>query len=55
MTDKELAQEEVLSKIDKLEVLYNNDYVTFDEYWKIKNRILDRLVEVSKYYDNKCE
>lgn len=45
------AEDEILSRLEQLEVLYNNEFVTLEEYHTIKNRILDRLIEVHKYYE----
>lgn len=52
MNEKEKAFDEVFSKLSLLEDLFNNDFVTLLEYWKIKNRIIERLIEVKKYYDD---
>ena len=52
MTEKEKACEEIFAELDKLESLYNNDYITLKQYWIIKNRILDRLVAVYRYFDS---
>lgn len=45
--------EELLNKISMLDNLYNNDFVTYIEYWTIKNRILDRIVMIRKYHQTK--
>lgn len=55
MNEKEKAFDEVFSKLTLLEDLFNNDFVTLSEYWKIKNRIIERLIEVKKYYDINAE
>lgn len=50
MNEQFEAYEQILNKISMLDVLYNNEFVTIDEYWKIKNRMLDRLIQVKDYY-----
>ena len=41
MNEKEKAFDEVFSKLTLLEDLFNNDFITLSEYWKIKNRIME--------------
>ena len=55
MNEKEKAFDEVFNKLSLLEDLFNNDFVTLSEYWKIKNRIIDRLIQVKNYYDISAE
>ena len=50
MNEQYETYEQILDKISMLDALYNNEFVTIEEYWKIKNRILDRLIEVKEYY-----
>lgn len=50
MNEEEKLYDEILSKIGMLDNLYNNDFVTLEEYWKIKNRMIDRLITVRDYY-----
>ncbi len=35
--------------ISKLDYLFNYDYMNIEEYTKIKNRILDEIVELRNY------
>lgn len=46
------SYEQILDKISMLDNLYNNEFVTVDEYWTIKNRMLDRLIQVKNYYND---
>ncbi len=50
MNEEEKLYDEILSKIGMLDNLYNNDFVTLEEYWNIKNRMIDRLITVRDYY-----
>lgn len=49
MNEQFEAYEQILNKISMLDNLYN-EFVTIDEYWTIKNRMLDRLIQVKDYY-----
>lgn len=50
MNEEERIYEEILEKIKVLDDLYNNEYITLEEYWKIKNRMIERLSNVHSYY-----
>lgn len=50
MNEEEKIYEEILEKIKVLDDLYENEYVTLEEYWKIKDRMIGRLSNVHSYY-----
>lgn len=58
--EKEISKEEYEANIDKLfhqiailDELFNNDFVEIADYWKIKNRILDEMIDLWRYYSTK--
>lgn len=50
MDEEEKIYEEILEKIKVLDDLYENEYITLEEYWKIKDRMIGRLSDVHSYY-----
>lgn len=57
---KEISKEEYEENIDKLfhqiailDELFTNDFVEIADYWKIKNRILDEMIDLWRYYSSK--
>lgn len=50
MNEEDKIYEEILDKIKVLDDLYENEYITLEEYWKIKNRMIGRLSDVHTYY-----
>lgn len=57
---KEISKEEYEENIDKLfhhigilDELFTNDFVEITDYWKIKNRILDEMIDLWRYYSSK--
>ena len=54
--EKDFTKEDYLQNLDKLfgfisdiDRLYNNDFLNLEEYWKIKNRILDEMIALRNF------